>query len=112
MIALFISKGIWEDEQDESEEEQDKNCEWQQLQAIVNEVWHNKWKKVVKNTITNARTMGDGEDEIPPLIKRPQEDIRAYAERSGLLKAKKLTIGRPRVPTTKSVNPMPTSGTL
>ena len=112
LSSLFISKAVWEDEEDESEEEQDENCEWLQLQAIVNEVWHNKWKKVVKSTITSARIMEDGEDGIPPLIKRPQEDIRAYAERSGLLKAKKLGIGRPRGPTTKSVNPMPTAGML
>ena len=52
------------------------------------------------------------EGNIPPLIKRPQEDLRAYAERSGLFNDKGETDSRRRGPTKKSVNPMLVLGTL
>lgn len=47
-------------------------------------------ENVVKNTVHNARLAGSEEtndDNIPPLIESPQEDIRAFAERSELWKS-------------------------
>ena len=99
---------------EESEEEQE-DVEWQQLQSIVYEVWHKKWKQTLKNAVNNARTTGNGEvaeDNIPPLITSPQEDINSFAERSVLWRDKGKLIDRRREPTKKSASPMPILGIL
>ena len=104
-----------EEESEEESEEELEDDRWQQLQSVVNEVCHSKWKQAARNTIGNARAATQAkeqEDDIPPLIKRPQEDVRAYAERTGLWKHSGDFIGRRRGPTSKSEPPIPTAGIL
>ena len=43
LSSLYISKALWEHGEEDSEEENEDD-EWQQLQSVVNEVWHSKWK--------------------------------------------------------------------
>ena len=79
--------------------------------ALLTKYGRANGKEPLKSNNAGTGTNNEAvEDNIPPVLKRPQEDIRAYAERSGLLKA--LKTDRPRDPTKKSVNPMPSFGTL
>ena len=38
-------------EEAESDEEHTDYDDWSQLQSVVNQVWHDKWKQAVKNSI-------------------------------------------------------------
>ena len=113
LSALYISKAIWEMEEEESEE-QNEDVEWAKLQCVVNEVWHNKWRHTVNNIlnkneghIEKSIQEEPDEDNIPPLVPLPQADIYKYAKETGLISCPSKHPKGPRGPTAGSTGPAP-----
>ena len=128
LSALYISKAIWEMNEEESEEE-NEDVEWAKLQCVINEVWHNKWRHTVNNvpnkdenrrvkcTVNEptgppaaaARVPArvNGEDNIPPLVPLPKTDIYDYAREKGLIRSKDEKPKRRRGTTVRSTGQAP-----
>ena len=102
--------------EEESDEEHANYDNRFQVQSVANQVWHDKWKHAVKNSIRNkegtATSNENGEDAIPPLVPLSQTNIRDYAVQKGLLRNGVAEKHGRRGPTGKSKVPTPIWGML
>lgn len=118
LASVYVSKAYWEieEEEEESDEDQGSYDEWSQLQSVVNQVWHSKWKQVAKNSFKIKGNLDSGinggDGAMPPLIPLPQTSIKEYAVQKGLLKRKVITEHGRRGPTRESEIPIPIWGIL